>query len=170
MRMRDTAVDLAAGVIGGVVATWANDFVEKAFWNVTPEHEKAREPDTEDDSSAHAAARMLLERVEEKPPEDAVEVARHTVHYGLGAAWGPLYCWLRRHADMTPALAGIASGTALSLIVDETLNPLLHITPPPDAYPPSSHVRGVVTHVVWGLVCGATAETLRREWRADRRR
>lgn len=165
MQIRETMVDLSAGIIGGLVATKVNDYVEKAFWNVTPESEKAREPDIGHDSSAEAAAHLLLSRETDEPREQDVEVLKKGVHYGLGAAWGPLYCWLRRHADMTPAVAGIVSGTALSLIVDETLNPVLGITPPPDAYPESAHLRGLLTHVAWGLVCGATAETLRRRWR-----
>lgn len=165
MQVRETMMDLAAGIIGGIVATRVNDYVEKAFWEVTPEREKALEPDTAHESSAEAAAHLLLSRETDEPREQDVEVLKKGVHYGLGAAWGPFYCWLRRHGDLSPALAGIVSGTALSLIVDETLNPLLGITPPPDAYPESAHVRGLLTHVVWGLVCGATAEVLRRRWR-----
>lgn len=165
MQVRETIVDLAAGIIGGIVATRVNDYVEKAFWEVTPEREKALEPDTAHESSAEAAAHLLLSRETDEPREQDVEVLKKGVHYGLGAAWGPFYCWLRRHGDLSPALAGIVSGTALSLIVDETLNPVLGITPPPDAYPESAHVRGLLTHVVWGLVCGATAEVLRRRWR-----
>lgn len=165
MSGRATAVDLAAGIIGGIIATQVNDFVEAACWNATPESEKAREPDTEDGSSAEAAARMLLTCKEDHPSAEQLEIAKKGIHFGLGAAWGPLYCWLRRHAGMSPTAAGIASGTALSLVVDETLNPVLGITPPRNAYPASAHVRGLVTHLVWGLVCGATAETLRRKWR-----
>lgn len=165
MQVRETAVEIAAGVIGGIVATKVNDYVEKAFWEVTPESEKVLEPETEHNSSAEAAAHMLLERETDVPREQDVAIVKKGVHYGLGAAWGPLYCWLRRHGDMPPALAGVVSGTALSLIVDETLNPLLGITPPPGAYPESAHLRGFLTHVAWGLVCGATAETLRRHWR-----
>src|SRR5690606_5253642 len=158
--------EFAAGVIGGIVATQVNDYAEKVFWQVTPEREKAREPEIEDDSSADAAARMLLEMVEEKPAEARRKVLKKLIHFGLGAGWGPLYCWLRRNAGMGPKTAGIASGLALSLIVDEALNPLLRITPPPHAYPASSHARGLVTHVIWGLVCGAVAEPLRRELRS----
>ncbi|HEX7047932.1 MAG TPA: DUF1440 domain-containing protein [Gammaproteobacteria bacterium] len=165
MSGRATIVDLAAGVIGGIVATHVNDFVEAACWKATPESEKAREPETTDDSSAEAAARMLLTCKDDDPPAEQLEIAKKGIHFGLGAAWGPLYCWLRRHMGMSPAMAGITSGTALSLIVDETLNPLLGITPPRNAYPASAHVRGLVTHVAWGLVCAATAETLRRRWK-----
>lgn len=163
MDTRETLIDIFSGVVGGIVATHVNDYVEKVFWELTPETEKAREPETEDDSSAESAARMLLECVEDSPPEDEVEIAKMGVHYGLGAAWGPLYCWLRRHGGMSPLATSVTSGTALSLLVDETLNPVLGITLPNEAYPESAHVRGVMTHVIWGLVCGATAETLRRQ-------
>lgn len=165
MRTRDAAVELAAGVIGGIVATRVNDLVETVCWKATPESEKAREPETGNGSSAEAAARMLLECAQPDPPEEQVHVVKKGVHLGLGAAWGPVYCWLRRRTTMSPTAAGLTSGLALSLVVDETLNPMLNITPPPEAYPASAHLRGLATHVVWGLVCGATAETLRRRWR-----
>ncbi len=164
MGARETAVDLAAGIIGGIVATQVNDFVEHVFLAATPAREKAREPETEDGSSARAAARMLLTLDTDDPPEKRIEALQKGIHFGLGAAWGPVYCWLRRHTPMPPVVAGVASGAALSLIVDETLNPLLGITPPRDAYPKSAHIRGFATHAVWGLVCGATAEFLRRRW------
>lgn len=165
MRLGETAAELTAGIVGGIVATQINDIVEKAFWRATPEQEKAREPETQDDSSADAAARKLLECVHDHPPKQLQKVVKKGIHFGLGAAWGPLYCWLRRHTGMTPYAAGVTSGVALSLIVDEALNPLLRITPPPRAYPASTHVRGIVTHVVWGLICGAVAEPLRGKLR-----
>ncbi len=165
MRVRETTADILAGVIGGIVATQVNGFVEKAFMDMTPDREKAREPETRDPSSADAAARKLLECVNDQPPESARKALRKGIHFGLGAAWGPLYCWLRRRAGMSPAASGVTAGVALSLIVDETLNSLLRVTPPPNAYPASSHIRGLATHVVWGLVCGAVAEPLRRRLR-----
>ncbi|HEX7048177.1 MAG TPA: hypothetical protein VF275_11465 [Gammaproteobacteria bacterium] len=168
MRARETAVDIAAGIIGGLVATQVNGFVEQVFWKATPDSEKAREPETRDKSSADAAARKLLECVEEEPPEQQRQLVKKGIHFGLGAGWGPLYCWLRRHANMPPAAAAVTSGAALSLVVDETLNSLLRITPPPRAYPASTHVRGLLTHVVWGLVCGAVAEPLRRKLSSPR--
>lgn len=165
MRARETATDIAAGIIGGIVATQVNDFVETACWRATPEREKIREPETRDGSSAEAAARKLLECVEDEPPAQQLEAVRKGIHFGLGAGWGPLYCLLRRRTNMPPTSAAITSGIALSLLVDETLNPLLGITPPPRAYPASAHVRGLITHAVWGLVCGAVAEPLRRRLR-----
>lgn len=170
MKMRETTAEIAAGVIGGIVATQVNDFVEKVFWHATPEREKAREPETPDGSSADAAARMLLECAEDEPSDAQHKALKKIIHFGLGAGWGPLYCWLRRNTRMSPTAAGIASGVALSLIVDEALNPALRITPPPHAYPASSHVRGLVTHAVWGLVCGAVAEPLRRKLRSSSRK
>lgn len=165
MRQHVTAADIVTGVIGGIVATRVTDYVQKKLWQATPDDEKAREPETPDGSSAEAAARKLLEHIEDDAPEPQRRAVRNGLHYGLGAAWGPLYCWLRRHTEMSPAAAGVSSGLALSLVVDEALNSLLRITPPPRAYPASAHVRGLATHITWGLVCGAVAEPLRARWR-----
>jgi len=63
--------------------------------------------------------------------------------------------------------AGIASGASLSLLVDEALCPALGLSAPNHCYPASSHVRGFVTHLVYGLALAASAEAMHRI--ADRR-
>lgn len=75
---------------------------------------------------------------------------KSVVHYGLGATWGTLYQALRRSSGMRPVGAGLATGALLSLLVDEALSPGLGITPPSKAYPKSAHVRGFLTHLVYG--------------------
>ena len=134
--------DIVIGITAGIIATRVTDPVEKALWRATPASERAREPERLDNSSAKSAARKLVEGAGERPSEDKLRVLKKTIHYGLGLSWGPLYCLLRRGSGMPPAGAGIASGAALSLIVDETLNPLLGITPPSRRFPASAHLRG----------------------------
>ncbi len=80
------------------------------------------------------------------------------MHYGLGIGLAPVYMALRRRTNLTPWGAGLAAGTGLYLVLDEALNPLLGFTPPPQAYPPITHLRGLAGHVVLGLALAATIE------------
>lgn len=165
---RPDLFDLATGLAAGYLATLLTDAVQKPLWQATPEREKQREPETRDGSSAMTAARKTAELAEADPDESSLHRVKSAIHYGLGAGWGLLYVLLRRNGGMGAMTAGMATGTALSLIVDEAINPALDITPPGDAYPMSSHLRGLAAHLVYGLGVAAVTEgmhlALRRRW------
>src|SRR3954451_21678651 len=90
------------------------------------------------------------------------ELAGCDDHYGLGMAWGPMYCLLRRHGGMQPLGAGALTGTTLSLIVDEGLAPALGFSAPNRDYPALTHVRGLLNHLAYGAAVAVTAEVLYR--------
>lgn len=154
--------DLAIGMAAGIVATWITDRAERILWKATPAEERDREPDRQDGSSAESAARKLIENTGGVPCEENLRATKNVIHYGLGATWGTVYFLLRRGAGMRATSAGFASGASLSLGIDETLCPLLGITPPNKAFPASSHVRGFLTHIIWGLATAATAESVQQ--------
>jgi uncharacterized membrane protein YagU involved in acid resistance len=162
MAVRDTAVDLAVGVAAGFVATKVTDRVQRSLYRLTPESEKAREPRFPKGSSAMVAAQKTAELLDVEPDKDGLRALKSAIHYGLGLGWGGLYGLLRRHSQMTPIGAGTVTGASLSLIIDEALNPALGITAPSHRYPVSSHVRGFLTHIIYGLVLAAAAEGLYR--------
>lgn len=81
-------------------------------------------------------------------------------------SWPCVYVILRRAAGLNPALAALLAGASMSLIVDETLTPLLGFSAPDRAYPVSTHVRGFMAHVVFGAASAAVIEG----WWALRRR
>lgn len=162
MKLGQVGADWAIALAAGYVATKLTDQAQRALWQATPESEKAREPQTQDGSSARSAARLLCEWCGFEPTDQRLRRLKKVVHYGLGLGWGSVYGFLRRRDGMSPLAAGIATGSSLSIIIDEGLNPVLGITPPPKAYPPSSHARGLATHLVYGLAVAVTAEGLHR--------
>jgi len=84
------------------------------------------------------------------------------IHYGLGVAWGPIYSLLRRHSRMEPVGAGLVTGAAMSLIVDEALTPALGFSAPSRDYPTATHLQGIVGHLVYGAAAALTAEAIYR--------
>jgi uncharacterized membrane protein YagU involved in acid resistance len=159
---RSFALDLAIGLAAGSLATKVTDLVQGPLSHATPEREKAREPEMPEGSSAMTAARKTAGLAGADPDKKELQYLKSAVHYGLGAGWGTLYGPLRRHGGMSAIGAGVAVGTALSLVIDEALNPALNITPPARAYPASSHLRGLLAHLVYGVAVAATAEGLYR--------
>jgi hypothetical protein len=74
-------------------------------------------------------------------------------HRSLGVAWGVAAAALVR-AGIRPMPAGLIAGAAAFLVVDEGANAAF-FTPPPQAYPIESHLRGVVGHLAYGVSVGA---------------
>lgn len=73
----------------------------------------------------------------------------------------PTYTFLRRWTDLNPVSAGLLSGAAMSLLVDEGMTPLMGFSAPNRDYPLSTHLRGFVAHLAFGLGVAATAEAIR---------
>lgn len=67
----------------------------------------------------------------------ALDRAALGFHSGLAVSWAPTYALLRRRARLGPVAAGLASGAAMSAIVDEGLTPALGSSAPNSAAPPS---------------------------------
>lgn len=59
---------------------------------------------------------------------------------------------------MPAGLAALATGLSLFVIVDEGLNPIIGSSAPPQAYPLSTHLRGLVGHLVYGAVAALVVE------------
>ena len=81
-------------------------------------------------------------------------------HYGFGVSWEPVYIFLRWWTDLSPILAGLLMGAAMSLVVDEGRTPLLGFSAPNRDYPFLTHLRGFAAHLAFGLGVAGTAETL----------
>lgn len=161
MRAKQVAVDLSVALIAGYLATRVSDQVQRVFYQMTPVSEKLREPDYPGCSSAEQAARMAADTVGLRRSKRRIGLMKSSMHYGLGMVWSAMYPPLRRRG-IGPFTAGAATGASLSLLVDEALCPALGITAPNDAYPPSSHLRGVAVHIVYGFAAAAAVELLHR--------
>jgi uncharacterized membrane protein YagU involved in acid resistance len=83
-------------------------------------------------------------------------------HIGLGLQCGLQYVILRRSSDMTALTAGLFSGLALYIVVDEVVTPALGWSAPFSAYPRSTHLRGLIAHIALGLASAISAEILVR--------
>jgi uncharacterized membrane protein YagU involved in acid resistance len=85
----------------------------------------------------------------------------------LGLSWAPVYVVLRRLIGVGPLAAGLATGLALWAGFDEGLVPALGFSASNRAYPLSTHLRGLVGHLVYGLTIMASVEAVRladRDW------
>ena len=162
-RVQPLLIDVAIGLFAGLVATWATDLAQGPLRRATPEDIKRREARVRPGpSSSQVAARRIAERLGRPADDRRLRPVARAVHHGLGMAWGPVYCLLRRRGGMRPLGAGLVAGASLSLLVDEGLAPALGLSAPNRDCPPATHVRGFVAHLVWGAAAALTAEAAYR--------
>ncbi|MCA1694029.1 MAG: hypothetical protein LC749_04475, partial [Actinobacteria bacterium] len=69
---------------------------------------------------------------------------------------------LRRHGGLGPFGAGLVTGAAMSLVLDEGVVPALGLSAANRDYPAFTHVRGFLAHLVYGAAAALAAEGLGR--------
>ncbi len=168
---------LAAGLVGGLVASWTMNQFQAVWSKVTEGFEKphgaqsmkpsegkgmpqaSKEESEEQDDATVKAARAVSEAIfGHELTESEKAAAGAAVHYGFGTAVGGLYGAV---AELSPEVTmgtGLPFGTAFWLVADETAVPLLGLAKGPTEYPLSTHVYALASHLIYGL----TAELVRR--------
>jgi len=170
----------AAGLVGGLVASWTMNQFQAAWTKATEGFEKphgaqsmqpsegenaeqgSEENKKNQDDATVKAARAISEGLfGHELKESEKEIAGAAVHYAFGTATGGLYGAVAEFAPVVTVGAGLPFGATFWLVADETAVPLLGLSKPPTEYPVSTHVYAFASHLVYGL----TAELVRRSIR-----
>ncbi len=177
---------MAAGLVGGLVASWTMNrfqdvwtqlakgiegWSDNEFENVWGEFtEGVREssnaqsskpgptPEVQDDTTVRTASAISEALFDHKLTQSEKKIAGPAVHYILGTGVGGLYGAAAEMAPKVTAGNGLPFGAVFWLVVDEGAVPLLGLSKGPRAYPLSTHVYALSSHFVYGL----TAEVVRR--------
>lgn len=149
-------VGAAAGYLAGQVMNQATTW----FYERQSDASKQREGELLPEGAPLASARKLAGLIGAEPTDEQAGTIAATLHQGLGQLYGVVAAALTRRG-VPPVRAGLASGAAGFLLVDELANSLF-FTPPPQAYPVESHLRGLVGHLTFGATPGALLALARR--------
>jgi hypothetical protein len=182
----DVLKGLAAGLVGGLVASWTmNRF--QAMWSRqevgvekphgaqgikpyvegqesfsarkdAPERNVKRQDDPTE-KIAEAVSESVFDR---KLKESEKEPAGAVVHYVFGIAMGGFYGALAEVAPVVTYGAGIPFGAAFWLAADELVVPALGLSEEPTEYPLSTHAYSFFSHTVYALTAEAVRRTVRR--------
>lgn len=148
-------------MIGGYVGTKVMERVSTKLYEWESEKARQQEDEVRPGDPPILAARKTTQWLGLELSEEQIQaIGLYLFHYGLGMSWGAVYTLLRRRTGLDPVPAGLLTGAAMSLLVDEGLTPLLGFSAPNRAYPLVTHLRGFVAHLVFGLGTAGTAETL----------
>jgi putative membrane protein len=174
---------LVAGLAGGLVASWTMNQFQAAWTRVAEGFEKphgaqSMQP-TEGGSPNEAASSQASDQQEKENQDDAtVETAKvisknvfghelqesekkpagAAVHYAFGTVTGGLYGAMAEVTPQVTAGAGLPFGAVFWMVADEVAVPLLGLAKGPSAYPVSTHMYALASHLVYGV----TAEFSRR--------
>ena len=164
---------LAAGLIGGLVASWTMNRFQDVWTTVakgvetrqgnqetsdTQELEFGSKPEVPDDTTMKAASAVSEGVFGHGLTQSEKKIAGTAVHYVLGTGVGGLYGAAAEMSPNVTAGAGLPFGAVFWLVVDEGAVPLLGLSEGPMAYPLSVHAYALSSHFVYGL----TAEVVRR--------
>ncbi|HEY6187723.1 MAG TPA: DUF1440 domain-containing protein [Pyrinomonadaceae bacterium] len=185
-REGDVWKGLAAGLVGGLVASWTMNMFQE-MWSrqevgvekphgaqgvkpyvegQTQEQTSSAAPERKDkqqDDPTEKIAEAVSESVfDHRLTESEKEPAGAIVHYVFGAASGGLYGALAEIAPVVTTGAGLPFGAVFWLTADEIVVPALGLSEKPTEYPPSTHAYSFFSHLVYALTAEAVRRTVRR--------
>jgi hypothetical protein len=153
--------EVVKGAIAGAVATWSLDRVTNWMYEREPRAAREREDRARHGRTAYEAAAERLARLMGRNLDPNQRRAWGTaIHWALGIGAGAIYTAFGRKFPGARKAGGLAFGTAFWAAVDEGLVALLGLTPPPQAFPWETHVRGLAGHLAFGLATDGTLRVL----------
>ena len=157
--VKELAKDVPIAAVAGYLGTKAMEPVAQKLYEWESQADREREEAVRPGPPFQVAAAKALRLVGVEPEERTIERLGLAFHYGLAIGWAPTYALLRRRTSLGPLNAGLVSGAAMWLVADEGMTPALGFSAPNRAYPLSTHVRALISHLVFGVAVGAVTET-----------
>lgn len=155
--------DALQGAVAGTVGVWVMDQVDWYMYN--HEDPQARQRTQEVRPGGLDPAHVLANKVagafgtELSPPQP--HPAGIAIHYSLGIGPGALYGALQDRAPVLGVGRGALYGLGLFLLQDELANAATGLSARPGQYPWQTHARGLVAHIVYGVVTDSVLRLLK---------
>jgi putative membrane protein len=181
---KDILKALAAGVAGGIVASWVMNQFQSAWSKLTegverphgaqslqqgsPGHGVARElqergSDQSNDNAAVRAGTAVAEFVfDKKLTKHEKEIVGAVAHYAMGAFSGAIYGVATEVTPVASVGRGIPFGAAVWLLADEGIVPAAGLSKSAREYPFSIHAYAFVSHLVFGASTEVVRSAVRR--------
>lgn len=159
----DPTSDLLLGALAGAAGVWAMDRLD---WFLTSKQSAAARAQTEaarpgGRDPAHELVHRAARAVGVRPDSPRDNAAGRLTHYAIGIAPAAAYGLLRDRVPLLGAFGGLLFGGLLSLVEDEVGNPALGLAAPARRYPFTTHARGVLSHLLYGVATDLTFRVLR---------
>jgi hypothetical protein len=150
---RSLTREVVMGTGAGHLASKVMDRVTTAYQERQSEESKQRERQVQETPAYVKAAEKLAQARGRYLDRVRADELGHRLHRALGLSGGLTAGFLAARG-MNPVLAGLFTGLAMWLLVDEGANAAMGFTPPAPAYPPETHIRGLLGHAAYRAVLG----------------
>ncbi|WP_076071316.1 DUF1440 domain-containing protein [Sphingomonas montana] len=161
MTRRRTRSDLSKAALTGVVAGLAASFVMNAFQAAIGHFEPDNDGDAPEPATEQAADRVA-ELAGTSLGDLERPVAGNAVHYAVGALLGAGYAVATEYEPRAAAGGGAAFGIVTAAVLDDVVVPVAGLSAAPWAFPATTHVYGLASHIVFGMTTEAVRRLLRR--------
>lgn len=153
----ETANKALMGALAGGIATWVMDRVDWFMFDHEDPEARRRTVEVRPGGMdpAHVAVNKIAETMGTELSPKQPHPAGIAMHYGLGIGPAALYGALKDQYPIMAAGRGSLFGLAVFLLNDEGLNTLTGASADPRAYPWQAHARGLISHLVYGMVTEA---------------
>lgn len=141
MKLTRTLVDAGLSAAAGCLDTMAMEPVRMRLYDLESAAARAREDAVRPGPPYRTAAQRLSTLAGFELDEKQLDRLSLVLHYGLAVQWAPLSPLLRRRTSIGPVAAGLATGAAMSLVVDELKTPAFGFSAPNLDYPLVTHAR-----------------------------
>lgn len=160
---------IVAGLAGGLAGAWTMNEFQKGYGkaaealrarhsNGNPQKQASASEENPPDATMVTAERVSRSFLGHPLTRAEQQKAGPLVHYVFASAVGSAYGAAAEYAPAVKKFAGAPFGAALFVGADEVALPVLKLSRGPRAYPLSTHLYGLSSHVVYGL----TIELVRR--------
>lgn len=117
----------------------------------------------DDEAATETIGRLAYEKATgHEPDEEAKHRLGQAVHWGYGVLVGGIYGAMRPEAHGPDLVAGLGYGTALWVLGDELVVPLLGLAEGPTAHSIPDHAKGLGAHLAYGAATATATQALRR--------
>lgn len=165
MGERDLLKGVVAGLISGLVASWAMNQFQAAWSRQAKGYEKphgaqsmqpsegegegSRSSEAQEDDAASRTAKLISRHVFDRELDQNEKRAAGTVvHYVFGTAMGGLYGTMAELAPGVTTAAGLPFGAVFWVLADETVVPLLGLSKGLSGYRLPTHLYALSSHLV----------------------
>jgi len=150
---------LAAGVAGGLLASWVMNKFQAAMAQLENDGKKKR---SGEDATVKTADRVSRGLLNHKLTRKEKEVAGPAVHYAMGAVSGAIYGAVSEFLPQARRGLGLPFGAAVWFVADEVALPALGLSKKPADYPAGVHAKALASHLVYGLSADLVRKGVRR--------
>lgn len=180
----DVLKGLAAGVVGGLAASWTMNQFQALLSKMFAGEERSHGAQSMQQGSPHQGigAELVAEGKDDEKDtaparlanaisvgvtgrelaKDEKEVAGAVLHYAMGVTSGAIYGVAAEGLPFVTVGAGLPFGAAVWAVADEGIVPAAGLSKSPAEYPLPVHLYAFASHLVYGL----TTELVRRSVRA----